>query len=174
VVVDGSKIGTPPIEGAVVTVLGPGTFSTTITTLADGKFSVDPAPNGLYRILAGATGYQNVAEANPDVNCSLTEVKLTLTPNEQQQPTPTPTSTSTPMPTQTPTTRPTDPPGNDPTPTPLPPAPTATPPLPPTLPNTGDGPPSNPAGLEWLVLALVALVCGVVGWRGGGVRSHLP
>ncbi len=52
---------------------------------------------------------------------------------------------------------------------PVPPAPTVTPVLPTSLPKTRDGPLSNPAAVEWLALALLAVVCGLVGWRGGGV-----
>ncbi len=105
VVVDGLH-NDAPIANASVVILGPGGAQWNLTTDANGLFSLSPAPNGAYTIMASAVGYQGVAQASANVNCSDASVLLRLTPNEEQQPTPTPTNTPVP-PTATPTSTPT-------------------------------------------------------------------
>jgi hypothetical protein len=159
-VVDGSNADAP-IAGASVVILGPG-GPYNLTTNASGQFTLGSAPNGSYTINASATGYQGIATASAEVNCSTASVLLRLYTPPQQEPTPTPTNTPVP-----PTPTPHEP---DATPTPLPPGPTPTPPLPPELPKTGEAPLSSPSSAEWLILGLLAMACAYLGWRGAAAR----
>jgi Prealbumin-like fold domain len=99
-----------PLAGAVFSVTGPNSFSTSVTTGANGTACVDQLPFGTYTVqeTQAPPGYTMDSGAPVNVNVDHISDCATDTPNApfgftNTQFTPTPTSTATPTPTLTPT-----------------------------------------------------------------------